>query len=154
MVYNIEYYAYLPKYFLHIDFRSDPEYFSSWAWSGSRSVGKKCRILIPAKLYCWVLGRNRKTVTPVSEWGTIRFIEDLHSTHFFLCCSPCNHRRNWPIVVDCVLRTAGCSYLPSACLALASGVILIISMFSIDFRLPDGESAVCITNKTLFYLLF
>ena len=32
-------------FFLHFDFRSDPEFFSSWAGSGS--VEKKFRILIP-----------------------------------------------------------------------------------------------------------
>ena len=47
-MYNIEFYAYLPKiyiyFFLHFDFRSDPDFFF---FVSDPDPWKKCRILIP-----------------------------------------------------------------------------------------------------------
>ena len=52
MGYNIEFYPYLPKilkyFFLHFDFRSDPDPEFFFELSRIRIRGKKIRILIPA----------------------------------------------------------------------------------------------------------
>ena len=86
MGYNIEFYPYLPKiyiyFFLHFDFRSDPdldpEYFSSRAGSGSGSVEKM------SDPHPWLPHPPGDTVAPLSRlfslegetqqpWADIRF---------------------------------------------------------------------------------